>query len=141
MKLLQSLKGWDSTRTAKNGRMKMSDDGTKVTIRMGPEEIQMMEDFMADQDIGNRSDFIRDAIKGYIASVKAGQPMNAEGGIFVRLNDVQMDTLEALVQTGIAVSPEEYIRKCLLEKIVPKSIEDDAIENAFKAAQMKAALK
>ena len=128
-------------KNCENGRMKMSDDGTKVTIRMGPEEIQMMEDFMADHDIGNRSDFIRDAIKGYIASVKAGQPQNAESGIFVRFNDVQLDTLEALVQTGISVSAEEYIRKCVLDKIVPKTVEDDAIENAFRAAQMKAALK
>ena len=119
----------------------MSEEGTKVTIRMGPEEIQMMEDFMADHDIGNRSDFIRDAIKGYIESVKADHSEKAEGGIFVRLNDIQMDTLEALVQTGIAVSGEEYIRKCVLDKIIPKSIEDNAIENAFKAAQMKAALK
>ena len=125
----------------RKGRIEMSDEGTKITIRMGSEEIQMMEDFMSDHDIGNRSDFIRDAIKGYIASVKAGQPQNAEGGIFVRLNDVQMDTLDALVQTGIAVSGEEYIRKCVLDKIIPKSIEDDAIENAFRAAQMKAALK
>ena len=120
---------------------KMSEEGTKVTIRMGPEEIQMMEDFMADHDIGNRSDFIRDAIKGYIESVKADHSEKTEGGIFVRLNDIQMDTLDALVQTGIAVSGEEYIRKCVLDKIIPKSIEDDAIENAFKAAQMKAALK
>jgi Arc/MetJ-type ribon-helix-helix transcriptional regulator len=119
----------------------MSDDGTKVTIRMGPEEIQMMEDFMADHDIGNRSDFIRDAIKGYIASIKAGAPQNAEGGIFVRLNDVQLETLDALVATGITVSGEEFIRKCVLEKIVPKAVEDETIENAFRAAQMKAAYK
>jgi Arc/MetJ-type ribon-helix-helix transcriptional regulator len=119
----------------------MSDDGTKITIRMGPEEIQSMEDFMADHDIGNRSDFIRDAIKGYMASVKAGQPQSAEGGIFVRLSDVQLETLDALVQTGIAVSGEEFIRKCLLEKIIPKSVEDESIENAFRAAQMKAAYK
>ena len=119
----------------------MSDEGTKITIRMGPEEIQMMEDFMGDHDIGNRSDFIRDAIKGYIASMKAGQPMTAEGGIFVRLSDVQLETLNGLVQTGLAVSEEEYIRKCLLDKIVPKSVEDEAIENAFRAAQMKAAYK
>ena len=119
----------------------MSDDGTKVTIRMGPEEIQLMEDFMADHDIGNRSDFIRDAIKGYISAVKAGTPQNAEGGIFVRLNDVQLETLDALVKTGISVSEEEFIRKCVLEKIIPRSVEDETIENAFRAAQMKAAYK
>ncbi len=134
------MKGWDSTGKLQE-RMKMTDDGTKVTIRMGPEEIQMMEDFMADHDIGNRSDFIRDAIKGYIASMKAGTPGKAEGGIFVRLSDVQMDTLSALVQTGVTVSEEEFIRKCLLDKIVTKDLETEAIENAFRAAQMRAALK
>ncbi len=121
--------------------MKMSDDGTKITIRMGPEEIQMMEDFMADHDIGNRSDFIRDAIKGYIASIRAGQPQIEEGGIFVRLSDIQMDALDGLVRTGITVSGEEFIRKCLIEKIVPKNVEDESIENAFRAAQMKAVYK
>ena len=40
---------------------RMTDEGTKVTLRMGPEVIQMMEDFMDEHDIGNRSDFIRDA--------------------------------------------------------------------------------
>ncbi len=119
----------------------MSDEGTKITIRMGPEEIQEMEDFMADHDIGNRSDFIRDAIKGYIASLRSDKPANAEGGIFVRLNDVQLDTLEGLVETGIALSSEEFIRKCVLDKIIPETVEQDAIENAFRAAQMKAALK
>ena len=92
-----------------------------------------------DQD-GTRGDPI-DGIKGYIASMKAGQPLNAEGGIFVRLSDVQLDTLSGLVKTGIAVSEEEFIRKCLLDKIVPKSVEDETIENAFRAAQMKAAYK
>ena len=119
----------------------MTDEGTKVTIRMGADEIQVMEDFMADHDIGNRSDFIRDAIKGYIAAIKAGNPTTAEGGIFVRLSDVHLNTLEALVKTGIAVSEEEYIRKCLLDKIIPKGVEEESIENAFRAAQMNAALK
>lgn len=125
----------------KKERMKMSDDGTKITIRMGPEEIQLMEDFMADHDIGNRSDFIRDAIKGYVESMRADVPEKAEGGIFVRLSEIQMDTLKSLVATGIATSEEEFVRKCLLDKIVTKDVETEAIENAIRAAQMKAALK
>lgn len=120
---------------------KMSDDGTKVTIRMGPEEIQAMEDFMADHDIGNRSDFIRDAISGYIASKKAGVSVTADSGIFVRFSDLQLNALENLVQSGVCFDEEEFIRRCVLEKIVPRTVEEEAFDNAFRAAQRNAVLK
>ena len=78
----------------------MTDEGTKVTLRMGPEVIQMMEDFMDEHDIGNRSDFIRDAIKGYIDSQRNGGTVASGSGIFVRFSDLQMDALQGLVQRG-----------------------------------------
>ena len=121
--------------------IKMSDEGTKVTIRMGPEEIQAMEDFMADYDIGNRSDFIREAISGYIASKKAGVQVTAESGIFVRFSDLQLNALENLVASGISYDEEEFIRRCVMEKILPKTVEEEAFENAFRTAQRNAALK
>ena len=124
-----------------HGRMNMSDDGTKVTIRMGPEEIQAMEDFMAENDIGNRSDFIRAAIMGYIASQKTNIPGSENGGIFVRFSDLHMDALGNLVKSGMCLDAEEFIRRCVLEKIVPKNVEEEAFENAFRLAQQSAALK
>lgn len=120
----------------------MADDGTKVTLRMGPEEIQMMEDFMDEHDIGNRSDFIRDAIRGYIASQKAGNPDYAsEGGIFVRFSELQMDALQGIVQRGISLNEEEFVRKCVLEKIVPATVAEEAYADSFRTAQRNAALK
>lgn len=120
----------------------MADDGTKVTLRMGPEEIQMMEDFMDEHDIGNRSDFIRDAIRGYIASQKAGNPDCAsEGGIFVRFSELQMDALQGIVQRGISLNEEEFVRKCVLEKIVPATVAEEAYADSFRTAQRNAALK
>lgn len=120
----------------------MAEDGTKVTLRMGPEEIQMMEDFMDEHDIGNRSDFIRDAIRGYIASQRAGNPDCAsEGGIFVRLSELQMDALQGIVQRGISLSEEEFVRKCVLDKIVPATIAEEACADSFRTAQRNAALK
>lgn len=122
--------------------MNMTDDGTKVTLRMGPEEIQMMEDFMDENDIGNRSDFIRDAIRGYIASQRKGVPTCAsESGIFVRFSELQMDALSGIVQRGISLNEEEFVRKCVIDKIIPATVEEEAMADAFRTAQRNAALK
>jgi hypothetical protein len=120
----------------------MADDGAKITLRMGNEEIQMMEDFMADRDIGNRSDFIRDAIRGYIEFERNGGLGAGTGdGLFVRLTEVQKETLELLVQVGVCVSAEEYARKCILDKIIPVDAEKDAINQAFRASYEASKMK
>lgn len=120
----------------------MTEDGTKVTLRMGPEEIQLMEDFMADNGIGNRSDFIRDAIRGYIAGQKNGSSMNAsESGIFVRFSELQLNALQGLVQLGICLNEEEFVRKCVLDKIVPAANLEKALADSFSLAQRNAELK
>ena len=117
----------------------MSDEATKVTIRMGPEVIQAMEDFMADHEIENRSDFIRDAICGYIASQRGGASA-MEGGIFVRFSELQMDALDKIVEGGVAYDVEEFVRRCVLDRIVPEEVEKDVFTNAFRSAQRNAAL-
>ncbi len=122
----------------------MTDDGTKITLRVGSDDIQLMESFMAENGIGNRSDFIRDAIRGYITYKKTESPapMKAEkGGIFVRCSDVQLETLSNLAKLGICLSEEEFVRKCVLDVIVPKDAGVKAISDAFASAQMLAALK
>ncbi len=122
----------------------MADDGTKITLRVGPEEIQMMEDYMSDHGIGNRSDFVRDAIRGYIQykkteSMSTGVPM--EGGIFVRFNDLQLQALKHLTQLGICLTEEEFIRRTVLDVMITDEKKAEAIKNAFETAQMSAELK
>ena len=122
----------------------MADDGTKITLRVGPEEIQLMEDFMSENGIGNRSDFIRDAIRGYVefkrtATQASGVP--TEGGIFVRFNDLQMQALKNLTQLGICLTEEEFVRKSVLDVLISEDKKAEAIRNAFAAAQMSADLK
>ena len=118
----------------------MSDEATKVTIRMGPDVIQAMEDFMADHGIENRSDFIRDAISGYIASQENGGSAST-GGIFVRFSELQMDALENIIQSGVAYDVEEFVRGCVLDRIVPEEVQKEAYANAFRSAQRNAVLK
>lgn len=120
----------------------MTDDGFKITLRMGTDEAQALEDFMGERGIENKSVFIRDAIGWYMEHYDAPEgPYHPEGGVFVRFSDLHMDALEQLVQRGICLNEEEFIRKCVLDKIVPKTIEDEVCAESFKAAQQNAALK
>ncbi len=111
-----------------------NDDGTKITIRVSPEDIQVMEDFMSDHEIGNRSDFIRDAIRGYIASSRASHEADADG-IYVRLTGVQLQTLENMRRDGTIYDAESYVRQLITADIVPKEALEDSKVRAFKAAQ------
>lgn len=120
---------------------RMTDDGIKVTIRMGPEDLQMVEDFMDDRGIENRSIFIRDAIRGYIDAQRNGVADASGSGIFVRFSDLQMDALQGLVQRGICLNEEEFVRKCVLDRIVPATVEEEAYADSFRTAQRNAALK
>lgn len=120
----------------------MSDEGTKVTIRMGADEIQKVEDFMADFDIGNRSDFIRDAISGYIALKRGYVPdAGSESGLFVRFSEVQLATLGMLKEDGICLSEEEFVRKCVLDRLITEESEKDSVQRSLKAAQMAHRMK
>ena len=132
MTFTASAKGWDSTELASTVNT-MSDEATKVTIRMGPEVIQAMEDFMSDHGIENRSDFIRDAISGYIASQENGGAVET-GGIFVRFSDTQMIALREIAQHGLSLDIEEFIRSCVLREIVPEDYRRKAYTDAFEKA-------
>lgn len=120
----------------------MGEKEITISIRMGAEDIQQMEDFMAEREIDSRSHFIRDAIAGYIRSQRLSSGgARSEGGIFVRFREVQMETLRLMVEDGTAFDEEEYIRRCVLEKIVSRETEADSAERAFKAAQMASKMK
>ncbi|MDR3075059.1 MAG: ribbon-helix-helix domain-containing protein [Candidatus Methanoplasma sp.] len=121
----------------------MADKEVTISIRMGTEDIQIMEDFMAENDIDSRSRFVRDAISGYIASKRQGVTGSAGSvsGVLVRFREVQMEALRLMVEDGIAFDEEEYIRKCVLEKLVKPESEADSADRAFKAAQMASKMK
>lgn len=126
----------------RQGWMKMTDDGIKITLRMGMEELQALEDFMGEHDLENKSNFIREAVRRYMETYDSPGASGAEGsGIFVRFSDIHLDALQQLVQRGICLSEEEFVRKCVLDRIVTKTVEEEAIEDSLRTAQRNAALK
>ncbi len=74
-------------------RMDMTDDGFKITLRMGIEEAQSLDDFVSERDL-NRSEFIREAIKRYMEMYDTPIAQTAsESGIFIRFSNLHMDAL------------------------------------------------
>ena len=88
----------------------MVDEGTKITIRMSNADIQLMEDFMSDHDLENRSVFIRDAIREYIANNKA-EAQSDDNSVTVRLNPVVLQTLENMRADGTIYGHEGKVTK------------------------------
>jgi Arc/MetJ-type ribon-helix-helix transcriptional regulator len=122
---------------------KMVEKELTISIRLSVEDNQMIEDFMAERKIDSRSRFIRDAISGYIDLQRRAGRSNSEigEGIFVRLREMHLETLRLMVEDGTAFSEEEYIRKCVLEKLVSPESESDSANRAFKAAQSTSRMK
>jgi hypothetical protein len=113
-----------------------------ISIRMGTEDLQMIEDFMSEKGLDSRSRFIRDAIAGYIASQRQGSgSAGNENGIFVRFREVQMEAIRLMVEQGVAFDEEEFVRKCTMEKLISKENEAESADHAFKAAQMTSKMK
>ncbi|MCL2295956.1 MAG: ribbon-helix-helix domain-containing protein [Methanomassiliicoccaceae archaeon] len=120
----------------------MGEKEETFSIRMGIEDFQMMEDFMTENGIKNRSRFIRDAIAGYISSQKlASGAAGTGGGIFVRFREVQLEALRLMVEDGTAFDEEELIRKWVIAKLVKPETEEDSADRAFKTAQLTSRMK
>jgi len=111
-----------------------------ITIRMGTEDVRIMDDFMVESGVKSRSRFIRDAIIGYISLQKQSAD-SAGNGIFVRFREVQMEAIRLMVEQGYAFDSEEYIRNCVMEKLVDKNSEREHADLAFKAAQKASMMK
>ena len=129
--LLLQQKGWDPTIAEVTD---MVDEGTKITIRMSNADIQLMEDFMSDHDLENRSVFIRDAIREYIANNKT-EAQSDDNSVTVRLNPVVLQTLENMRADGTIYDSESVIRELSNTAVIPKEAIDDSRARAFKAAQ------
>ncbi len=105
--------------------MKMA--GKSVTLRMGNEELEIIESYLLEHPGQNVSDFIRNAI------LAQG---SVENGIFVRLNEVQMNTLAGMKEIGTIFSEEEFARKCIMDAIISNEDIQESASRSFKNAQL-----
>ena len=120
----------------------MSEDA-KVTLRMGPEELQLMDDYVAEHpEVGTRSNFIRAAVRAFVVGDAPDiDGRTEESGIFVRFSEVQLNALSLLKEEGICFSEEEFVRTCVLKKLVTEETEKESAVNAFRTAQLTSKMK
>ncbi len=115
-------------------------EDTKVTLRMGPEEVRIMDDYVDEHpEIGSRSNFIRAAVRAYVGSREAGT--EEKGGIFVRFSEVQMGALRLMKEEGICLNEEEFVRNCVLRQLISEETAKESAENAFRTAQLASKMK
>lgn len=120
----------------------MAEDA-KVTIRMGPEELQIMDDFVAENpNVGSRSNFIRAAIRAYVfGDAPEKNVSREEGGIFVRFSEIQLNMLALIKAEGMCFDEEEFIRTCVLKEITTEEVRNKTLTEAFSAAQLFSKMK
>ena len=112
---------------------KMTDDKI-ISLRMGTEEIQAMDDFLEGHpELGGRSLFIRTAIRQYIdrdADVQASTKNTVE----VRLSRAELETLQSMVDDGTYIDCADAIRELIRSKIVDDVKVTEVAQNKYSDA-------
>ena len=122
----------------------------QVTIRMGTEEIQCIEDYLADHpEVGNRSLFIRNLVREYFnrdAEVETEKtvsksdverdvcidlPGNNKSEILLNLPRRYADALRSGIENGTYMNEGEYIRFLLNDILSSKQESVQKAKEAF----------
>ena len=90
-----------------------------VSLRMGTEELQKMDDFLEGHpELGGRSLFIRTAIRQYIDRDADVQTSN-KNTVEVRLSRAELETIQSMVDDGTYIDCADAIRN-LVQSIIAK---------------------
>lgn len=114
----------------------MADEGgLKITIRLSNEELEAIEEFMAANDVYNRSDLIREAIGEYLSNHDRHEPESSNEGIFVHLSPLHLNAIKRAVELGAAYSEEELIRTLVLKSFIPQDDQERLFAKAMNDAK------
>ena len=106
---------------------KMTDEKI-VSLRMGTEELQRMDDFLEGHpELGGRSLFIRTAIRQYIDR-DADVRTSAKNTVEVRLARAELEAIQSMVDDGTYIDCADAIRNMVQDKMVVR-------EDTTKVAQ------
>ena len=115
--------------------MAENDKMTLITLRLTDEDIKILNQYMSETGIDSRSEASRSAIRSVGAE---SEQRSGEDGIYVRLSQVQLLTLDNMKKQGIIFDEESFIRQLVLDQIIPKDAKESSAADAFRAAQQKA---
>ena len=102
----QSKPGWDIRLSDKN-------ENERITLRLGPDELRLIDDFIAESDeFENRSQLARAAIRAYIENRCAKEEKRAPNEVLVTLPPLVLETIRHLMEQGVYSSISEAVADC-----------------------------
>ena len=111
----------------------MTDDKI-VSLRMGNEDIQMMDDFLEGHpELGGRSLFIRTAIRQYIDR-DADVRTSSKNEVAVRLSAAELETIDSLIDDGTYIDRSDAIRSMMRSMMVNDVKISELIKSKYEAA-------
>ena len=105
-----------------------------VSLRMGTEELQRMDDFLEGHpELGGRSLFIRTAIRQYIDR-DADVRTSAKNTVEVRLARAELEAIQSMVDDGTYIDCADAIRELIRSKIVDDVKVTEVAQNKYSDA-------
>ena len=112
---------------------KMTDEKI-VSLRMGTEELQRMDDFLEGHpELGGRSLFIRTAIRQYIDR-DADVPTSNKNTVTVRLARTELETLQSMVDDGTYIDCADAIRNIIQNKFTMDPVVTKVLQTRYNDA-------
>lgn len=98
----------------------MTDDGRIVSLRIGTEDLQIMDNFLERHpELGGRSLFIRTVIRQYIDRYTDAPPkLTNKNEVVVKMSMAEMETIDSMIDDGIYMDRPDAIRSLIRSKIV-----------------------
>ena len=113
---------------------KMTDDKI-VSIRMGTEEIQAMDDFLGGHpELGGRSLFIRTAVRQYIERDADVPKTGSKNTVEVRLSAAELETIDSMVDDGTYIDRSDAIRNIMRSMMVDNVKITELVQSKYEAA-------
>lgn len=117
------------------------DNDERVTLRMDTGDLQELDDYLADhRELGNRSQFIRTAVREYI-NRDADVAAVSKDGLFIRFTESEMAAMDIIIKKGIFLDPQEFVRHVMRDKLCPQKTLDDSIASSFALSSSEAMMK
>ena len=113
---------------------KMTDEKI-VSLRMGTEELQRMDDFLEGHpELGGRSLFIRTAIRQYIDRDADVPVTSNKNTVEVRLSAAELETIDSMIDDGTYIDRADAIRNMMRSIMVNEAKIGELAKSKYEAA-------
>jgi len=103
-----------------------ADENERISLRLGPEELRMIDDFLAESnDFSNRSQLARAAIKSFIEKGNGGNEERLPNEVLVVLPPLVLETIKHLIEQGIYRSGSGLHKTRIPEQGIPGGAQEE----------------